>query len=117
MLPCGSEVVQRICAVQSGSTGLFAQFAAVFVSCQWQVQVLRGGVTQQSLQCDLSGRVVEQISASDNMGDALSCIIGDNGQLVGVKRSASSDNKIPDTVADIFCHVAVHQIFLSLIHI
>ena len=78
---------------------------------------MRGGVAEQLLQGDLSGGVVEQIRASDDMGDALCCVVGNHGQLVGTKRPASSDYKITDSMADVFCDASVHKIFKHYVFI
>ena len=63
---------------------------------QRHVLVDRRGVSEDVLQHDLSWRGKSQVFAPHDLGDALKCIVDNDGQVVGGSAIVATDNEVVD---------------------
>jgi hypothetical protein len=65
------------CEIQRGREGLLAEFLALLIDHEGYVAVVGRGQSQKVLEMDLARRRIQQVSASDDIGDALIRIVND----------------------------------------
>ena len=68
---------------------------------------------QLLLQVDLAGGRIEQISAADNMGDALLSIIYHDCKLICIETVRSLQHKIADHLTEIMTKVSLNRVLKS----
>lgn len=59
---------------------------------------------------DLPGRVVEQVGAAHDVGDALMDVVDDGGELIGPKTVCALEHEVADLMLDILRECAAETI-------
>src|SRR5690606_23013661 len=68
------------------------------------------GGEEQLLQIELTRRVVEQVGAAHDVGDALVGVIEHHGQLVGVQAVTAPDDEVAHLALQLLAELALHPV-------
>ena len=74
----------------------FGQPLSVLTYDQRHMDILRGRITEQLLQMDMSTRAKQQVISTNDLGDTLSGIINDNSQVVSRNTIISQKHHVVD---------------------
>jgi hypothetical protein len=75
---------------------LLGEFRAVGLGDQRKVRIVRLRQVERPLQQDLPWCVVQEVGATNDLGDSLARVIHDDSQLVGKEAILSTNNEVSD---------------------
>ncbi|MNL09660.1 hypothetical protein D3C87_1304280 [compost metagenome] len=87
-----------------------AEFVAIGLGNQRDVQVTRLPQAKQLLQVELAWRGVEQVGAAHDVGDTLPGIVQHHRQLIGVEPVAAANHEITDIPAQMLMEFTLHPV-------
>lgn len=88
------QVLDRRCVVQSRGMGLLAEFLALLIEYDRDVQPTWGMGAQGPVNLLLLRRHVQQVGATHHVRDALINVINDHSKLIGVESFLAEDYRV-----------------------
>ena len=104
MLACLRQRFKRVLQIHRLRPVLLGQLVTIGPQHHRRVQVVRLRQTQGALQQNLSGRVVRQVCAPNDMRDALRRVVHHHGQLISPQAVCALEHEVT--------HLAAHVLML-----